>query len=289
MVSAAGARQRDRSGRVFGDGAHRLEWRRQVLTATRSGQIDVQERLMDNVDHFRMFLGRAGNLYGRKDLCPPFHLTEFAQAWVLEGISLSHCIEQISIHLDENSGRYRGGSGDWGLRWLDQIIRKSWYRLTRPPRALPARTDRLYKTNIHEVIADPADEWIFDLVNQTPRTAQHIGPKRIEKAELRGEPGDVPRHPSQMGTSPRPASDRADTAPNPVQPISLKPIDKAEAFLHRELANGEVAAAVIEQYAKDDGIAPRTLDRARSRLRVVSRRTGFGSTGKSWLSLPTTP
>jgi hypothetical protein len=92
-----------------------------------------------------------------------------------------------------------------------------------------------------------------------------------------------------MRTSPVSASDRADTAPKPAAPIGLKPIDNAEAFLRRELANGEVAAAVIEQYARDDGISLRTLDRARSRLRVVTRRTGFGKTGRSWLSLPTTP
>jgi hypothetical protein len=211
-------------------------WHWEKIEERRTGRFAAQTHagvnFMSDMDEMTTFLGRAGNLYGRKNLCPPFHLMEFAQAWVLEGISLSHCIEQISAHLDENSGRYRGGSGGWGLRWLDQIIRKSWYQRTRPPRALPARTDRLYQKNIHEVIADPSDLWIFDVVNQLPSTAQAIAVNPIDKAR---EPWDVPRHPSQMGTSPRPASDRADTAPNPVQPISLKPIDKAEAFLRREL------------------------------------------------------
>jgi hypothetical protein len=245
-------------------------------------------KLTDDLDEMTTFLGRAGNLYGKKNLCPPFRLKEFAEAGRLEGIPLSHCIEQISRHLAENSGRYRCGSGDGGLPSLDAEIRHSWHRLTRPPRAVPARTDRLYKRSTDDAVADPSDQWIFDLVNQTPRAAQPIGLKPIENAGLGGEPGDVPSHRSQMDTSPRSVSNRADTAPNPVVPIGLKPIDKAEAFLHRELANGEVAAAVIEQYARDDGISPRTLDRARSRLRVVSRRTGFAGTGKSWLSLPTT-
>ena len=70
---------------------------------------------------------------------------------------------------------------------------------------------------------------------------------------------------------------------------ALKPIDKAVAFLRRELAHGEVEAALVEENAKTDGIAPRTLDRARARLRVISRRSGFAKNGRSWLSLTTTP
>jgi hypothetical protein len=82
---------------------------------------------MDDFDDFPTFLGRAGNLYGKKNLSPPFRLKEFAEAWVMEGISLSHCIEQISIHLNENSSRYRCGSGDGGLASLDVEIRQSWH------------------------------------------------------------------------------------------------------------------------------------------------------------------
>jgi hypothetical protein len=244
-------------------------------------------KLMDDLDEMTTFLGRAGNLYGKKNLCPPFRLRELAEAWRMEGIPLSHCIDQISRHLAESSGQYRCGSGDGGLARLDAEIRQSWHRLSRPPRALPERTDRFYKRSTDDAIADPSEQWIFDLVNQTRRTAQPVGLK--PKAGSGGEPRDVLSHPSQTGPSPRSPSDRADTAPNRVAPIGLKPIDKTEAFLRRELANGEVAAAVLEQYAADDGIAPRTLDRARSRLRVVTRRTGFGRTGRSWLSLPTTP
>jgi hypothetical protein len=214
-------------------------------------------KLMDDLDEMTKFLGRAGNLYGRKNLCAPFRLKEFAEVWRLEGIPLSHCIEQIIRHLAESSGQYRCGSGDGGLARLDAEIRQSWHRLTRPSRALPERTDRLYKRSTDDAIADPGDQWIIDLVKQTPRTAQPIGLKPIEKAGLRGEAPDVPSHPTQMGPSPRSASDRTGRAPD--DPIGLKPIDQAEAFLRRELANGEVAAAVIEEYARDDGISLRTL------------------------------
>jgi hypothetical protein len=68
-----------------------------------------------------------------------------------------------------------------------------------------------------------------------------------------------------------------------------KRIDQAVAFLRRELADGEVAATLLEEKAKASGISPRTLDRARARLKVISRRTGFAKEGKCWLSLPRTP
>jgi hypothetical protein len=72
-------------------------------------------------------------------------------------------------------------------------------------------------------------------------------------------------------------------------PPPAKPLDKAIDFLKQELADGEVAAVEVEEAAKDEGIALRTLDRARKRLMVISRRTGFAKSGRSWLSLPTVP
>jgi len=69
----------------------------------------------------------------------------------------------------------------------------------------------------------------------------------------------------------------------------LKRVEQAIAFLRRELADGEVAAARLEEKAKASGISLRTLDRARARLKVISRRTGFAKEGKCWLSLPRTP
>ena len=88
---------------------------------------------------------------------------------------------------------------------------------------------------------------------------------------------------------------RTDQAPpQSVKSIGLKrnrpkQIDQAIAFLRRELANGEVAATRLEEKAKANGISPRTLDRARTRLNVTCRRTGFAKSRKSWLSLATTP
>jgi hypothetical protein len=38
-------------------------------------------------------------------------------------------------------------------------------------------------------------------------------------------------------------------------------MDQATAFLRRELADGEVAATLLEKKANASGISPRTLDR----------------------------
>jgi len=73
------------------------------------------------------------------------------------------------------------------------------------------------------------------------------------------------------------------------RPVPQKPIDRAVAFLLSELAHGELTSVYVEQAAKDEGISLRTLDRARTRLGIVSRRSGFGREGRSWLSLPATP
>jgi hypothetical protein len=83
--------------------------------------------------------------------------------------------------------------------------------------------------------------------------------------------------------------DRWDGAPRTATPTGAKQIDRAVAFLRRELADGEVEAVILERNANANGIAIRTLDRARARLKVVSRRTGFAKHGRSWLLLPTAP
>jgi hypothetical protein len=190
-----------------------------------------------------MFLGAAGCLYVQRNICPPFHLRSFAEAWRSDGINPTHCLEQIRSHLAENSSQYRSGSGDGGLQWLDKLIRQSWDRRHGPLRAQPARTDRVYK----QIANDAADSSNKGLV------------------------------------------DRSDEVPRKGTPIGSKQIDRALTFLRRELADGEVEAVVLERNAKANGIAIRTLDRARARLKVVSRRTGFAKNGKSRLSLPTAP
>jgi hypothetical protein len=59
------------------------------------------------------------------------------------------------------------------------------------------------------------------------------------------------------------------------------PRDEAEDFLREELANGPRPAKDMQRAARDAGIALRTLDRAKRRLRVSPRRQGFGS-GAHW-------
>src|SRR5262249_4111787 len=126
-----------------------------------------------------------------------------------------------------------------GLARLDVEIRQSWHLLNRPPRARPARTDRLYQRG---------DEGAL-----------------IESRELSIS---IPK--------------------KPTAPSRRKPIDRACDRPLSELAPGELATVIVEQAAKDEGISARTLDRARSRLKIISKRTGFGKTGQSWLSLPPT-
>jgi hypothetical protein len=197
---------------------------------------------MSELDDLTKFLGRAGCLYVKVGLCPPFSLKESAEAWLLEGISSEHCVSEIESYLGQHSGRHRCGSGDDSLPYVDYAIRKSWADKHRPPRAKPERNDRYFQ-RISKAVTDPI---------ASPNFAARVRPK-------------APTPPPQ------------------------KPLEKAKAFLKRELANGEVATVKIELSAKDEGIALRTLDRARRELMVVSRRSGFAKTGRSWLSLPTMP
>jgi hypothetical protein len=99
------------------------------------------------------FLGRVGCLYGKSNLCPPFLLEEFAEAWFLEGISFRHCLDQIGSYLAQHSGRHRCGSGDGSLSFVDHAIRKSWSDKHRPQRAKPERTDRYFQ-RLEEVVTD---------------------------------------------------------------------------------------------------------------------------------------
>jgi hypothetical protein len=206
-----------------------------------------QHELM-RLPNFIEFMARAGNLYSKFNLCPPFHLKEFAEAWLLQGISFDHCLSEISQYLAKHSGRHRCGSGDDSLPHADQAIRRSWDEKHRPPRAKPERTDRYYQRLGAGVTGDGH---LCDPI-PSPNFAPPVRPQR----------------------------------PPPPPP---KPLDRAIDFLKRELADGEVPAVEVEQAAEDEGIALRTLDRARKELMVSSRRSGFAKTGRSWLSLPTVP
>jgi hypothetical protein len=85
---------------------------------------------MNYLEDFDAFLGRVGNLYGKKDICPPFELRRYAGGWWEDGIDPAHCLEQIEHHLEICSGQYqRCRSGDKWFVWLDERIRKTWERV----------------------------------------------------------------------------------------------------------------------------------------------------------------
>jgi RecA-family ATPase len=65
--------------------------------------------------------------------------------------------------------------------------------------------------------------------------------------------------------------------------------DEAVAFLLDLLAGGSMPANKVKAAAKDAGIAPRTLDRAKGRAGVEAKREGFGSDGVWSWSLSATP
>jgi hypothetical protein len=65
--------------------------------------------------------------------------------------------------------------------------------------------------------------------------------------------------------------------------------EEAAAFLREVLAGGPVDANVVKAEAKQQGIAERTLQRAKQRLGVQAKKRGFGE-GGAWLwSLPPAP
>jgi hypothetical protein len=219
------------------------------------------------------FCGRIGNLYGRHGLCPPFELRRIAAEWMASGIALSHIVAVIDRHLTDHRRRYNSGSGDALFSWLAEHVRRTWDE---------------------KILASP---WTQSARARVPRTADHEWVDRQPSAD----PAiDLRRRPSireaPVGDrSYAPGYGRTDQAPSEsAKPIGQKrrgpkQIDQAIIFLRRELADGEVAATRLEGRAKASGISARTLDRARARLKVISRRTGFAKDGKCWLSLPRTP
>jgi hypothetical protein len=227
---------------------------------------------IDDVD-LDTYCGRVGNLYGRHGLCPPFTLRHIAADWKASGIALSHIVSVIDRHLTDYRSRYYSGSGDALFSWVDGIIRKTWYEQhVSPPQAKPSRPTM-------QRIDDR--EW----GGRQPGADDEVDPRRSS-----------PSREAPVGNrSEAPGCGRTNEAPPPSRKFIVqkrkqpKRIDQAIAFLRRELADGEVAAALLEERAKASGISLRTLDRARARLKVISRRTGFAKDGKCWLSVPRTP
>lgn len=64
--------------------------------------------------------------------------------------------------------------------------------------------------------------------------------------------------------------------------------DEAVAFLRAELGGGRVAAKNVKAAARNAGIADRTLDRAKKRAGVETKREGYASEGVWYWSLPAT-
>jgi hypothetical protein len=187
------------------------------------------------------FLGQIGNLYVRAGLSPPFQLKEYAEKWLAEGISPSHCIEQIRIDLERYGRSIASGSGDRHLSIVHSVIRRTWIE------SRYLITDSAIAEQLTER-ENPADK----VVDESPD----------DQVNLQLPPAPLPRKPAQSAD------------------------DRACAFLLRELADGELPTNELNRRAKAARIADRTLDRARKKLEVVARRTGFGRTGQHWVSLP---
>lgn len=219
------------------------------------------------------YCGRVGNLYVRHGLCPPFELRRIAADWIAAGIAISHIVAVIDRHLTDHPHRYHSGSGDALFNSVDEIIRKTWYdRYVSPPQAKPARRPT-------QLIA--GREW-GGLQSRADHEVRSLRSPALREVPVGNRP-DVPeRGRADQGAS-RGAMSIGQLRRGP------KRIDQAMAFLRRELADAEIAAKLLEDRGRAIGISPRTLDRARARLNVRCRRTGFAKTGKSWLSLPTTP
>jgi hypothetical protein len=212
---------------------------------------------IDDVD-LDTYCGRVGNLYGRYGLCPPFTLRHVAADWKASGIALPHIVAVIDRYLSDHRRRYYSGSGDALFSYVAELVRKTWYEQHLSPLQVKPNQPTIQRIADHEGIGRQNAENARD---------RNDGPVR----------GKYDRAPAQIA---RPF------VPRRGQP---KQIDRAVAFLRRELASGEVAAVRLEEKAKAGGISLRTLDRARARLKVTSRRTGFAKEGKCWLSLPKTP
>jgi hypothetical protein len=130
-----------------------------------------------------------------------------------------------------------------------------------------------HRRRYHSGSGDALFSWVGEIIRKTWRE-QHFS-----SLWAQATPPMMQRFPDRDWVDRQPSSKRK-------QP---QRIDQAIAFLRRELADGEVAATRLEENAKASGISLRTLDRARARLKVISRRTGFAKEGKCWLSLARTP
>jgi hypothetical protein len=226
---------------------------------------------IDDVD-LDGYCGRIANLYIRRSLSPPFTLKHVAADWKVNGIALSHVVAVIDRHLTDYRNRYYCGSGDALFDWLDDFVRTTWYERQVSPRRVPSSRLTIQRLADHQWL-DRQPGAYHDLDPTSPSSREALAGTQL------GPPA------CRVANQPLPQN------AEPIGPDGKRPrrIDQAIAFLRRELADGEVAAALLEEKAKASNLSPRTLDRAHARLNVTCRRTGFAKSGKSWLSLPMTP
>jgi hypothetical protein len=100
----------------------------------------------------------------RAGLSPPFQLKEYAERWLAEGISPSHCIEQIRLYLEQHARSITSRSGERTLLFLDPIIRRTWLESQYPridPEIADQRTESEGEVNpvVDESPGDQVKPW----------------------------------------------------------------------------------------------------------------------------------
>jgi hypothetical protein len=235
------------------------------------------------------FCGRIGNLYGRHGLCPPFALRDAAQGWIARDIPLWHCIEVIERYLRRHGRSHYSGSGDRNFAWLNSLIQTTWYdrSFAMPPRPTPNHTrhhDWLDEHGVEEPNQRPGRAAAFTAGPHIP-VSKHDScePGRVGLRQKAARARDTRSASPQQIPQPQRSGSRLSRQTPASSP---KKIDVAVAWLRAELASGERPAAEVEASALCAGIAPRTYDRARQRLGIVSRRIGFGRWAKYMIALP---
>jgi hypothetical protein len=128
------------------------------------------------------------------------------------------------------------------------------------------------------------------------RTAPRL---RVERGLARGhrQNGRREAHSRPQRANAPPSDDRPDDPDAAARAVGsagshlagLRPYAIALAVVRRELAQGPRPALEVEAAARRAGASPRTVDKARADLGVVSHRTGFGPGSVCYMSLPYAP
>jgi len=233
--------------------------------------------------------GRVGNLYSRNGRCPPFALYDAARGWMARDIPLWHCIDVIERYLTGYGRSCPSGSGDRDFVWLSGLIETSWYdrSFAKPLRPAPK------KSRYHDWGDSNAEEERNQRAGRreafTARPLNPVSkldslePDRVGFREKAAGGSSPARGTKSVSPQPRRNASRPSSQTQAPRP---KKLEIAVAWLRTELASDERPAAELEAIALCIGIAPRTYDRARKRLGIVSRRIGFGRWAKYMIALP---